>query len=435
VRPAPIGAAPASTLGPVLGAALIALATAWVGLAAFSTDGEAARGKGGKKGPLRLGLVDPAFSSSDAGTRALWLDRAADAGADTVRLLANWRGITRTGPQAPADPTIPSDPSYHFEALDAAVRDAAARGFRILITINRAPDFAEGPDRDPNAETGTWKPSPERLAEFSTAIATRYSGSFPDPGNPGAVLPRVALWEIWGEPNLFVHLYPQTVDGKLFAPTHLRAMVNAASAAIKGVNRSNEIIAGATAPFGDHPNPIDRIAPLTFWRAFFCLRGRNLKPTRGCQGGKARIDAFSHNPLAGLATNEFLLQTMGPRDKAPHATDILIPDMHKLFDVLQAAREHKTVKPRKGTELWVSELLWETNPPDSGPKGVSLETQATYLAQSVRSLRKQGVSQILWVRIRDDAPDGDFASTLQSGLYFNDGTPKPALETFRAAAS
>jgi hypothetical protein len=411
-------------------AAMIALAIACVALVALSADGHAAKAKAkGKKGPLRLALVDPAFGSADAAERALWLDRAADAGAKAIGLGAIWRGIA--GPTPPADPTNPADPSYDFKRLDAAVRDAAARGFRIRITINRAPDFAEGPDRDPGTDPGTWKPSPDRLAEFSTAIATRYSGSFPDPLNPAAVLPRVAHWEIWGEPNLFAHLNPQTVGGKLVAPTHLRSMVNAASAAIKGVDGSNEIIAGATAPFGDHPKPIGRTAPLTFWRAFFCLRGKKLKPQRSCPGGKPRVDAFSHNPLAGLAANE-LLPTLGPKDKAPNATDILVPDMHKLFDVLRAAREHKMVKPRKGTELWVSELLWETNPPDSGPKGVSLEQQALYLAQSLRSLRKQGVSEVHWIRIRDDAPTPDFANTLQSGLYFNDGTPKPALEAFRA---
>jgi hypothetical protein len=413
----------------VAAAGLVALVTAVLAFVAFSTEGIAAKGKG-KKGSLRLGLVDPAFSSSDAGERALWLDRAAEAGAETIRLGAVWRGIAGSAP--PADPTNPADPSYDFRDLDAAVRDAAARGFRIMITITRGPNFAEGPDRDPDAGPGTWKPSPDRLAEFSTAIATRYSGSFPDPGNPGAALPQVSIWEIWTEPNLFDHLNPQTEGGKLFAPTHFRAMVNAASAAIKGVNGSNEIIAGATAPFGDHPKPIDRIAPLTFWRAFFCLRGKNLKPKRGCQGGKPQIDAFSHNPIGGLAASEFGLQTMGARDKAPNATDILVPDMHKLFDVLQAARKHRRVEPRRGTELWVSELLWETNPPDSGPTGVSLEKQALYLSQSLRLLRKQGVSEVHWVRLRDDAPTPDFASTLQSGLYFNDGTPKPALGAFHS---
>jgi hypothetical protein len=409
--------------------AVLALATAVLSLAAVQSGAQPAPAEAKKKAPLRLGLTDPVFSSSDPAERAVWLDRAAEAGADSIRLLANWRAIADAQP--PADPSNPADPGYGFGNLDAAVRDAAARGFRIVLTINRAPDYAEGPNRPATgAEPGTWKPSPSRLAEFATALASRYSGSFADPAT-GAALPRVALFEIWGEPNLFTHLTPQTEGGRVVGPTHYRDMVNAASRAIKGVNGSNEVIAGGTAPFGDHP-PVGRTPPLTFWMKFFCLKGKkNLKPEKKCPGGKPRVDAFAHNPLAGLAANE-TLPTLGPADKAPSPTDILVPDMHKLYDVLKAAREHRMVKPRSGTELWVTELLWETNPPDSGVKGVSLENQAAYLAQSLQSLQKQGVSEVRWVRIRDDAPSPDFASTIQSGLYFHDGTPKPALQAFQA---
>jgi hypothetical protein len=331
----------------------------------------------------------------------------------------------------PADPANPADPAYEWTALDAAVRDAASRGLVPMILINQAPDYAEGPNRDPGAPPGSWAPVPQRLAEFSTAIATRYSGTFPDPDNPGASLPRVSRWEIWGEPNLRSQLMPQTQNGKLVSPQQLRAMVNAASSALKAVNGSNEVIAGATAPFGDDP-PVDRTPPLTFWRDFFCLHGKKLKARKTCVGGKPRIDAFSHNPLAGLAGNE-LLPTLGPTDKAPDPTDILIPDMHKLYEVLQAAREQKMVKPRNGTELWVGELLWETNPPDF-IRGVSPETQAAYLTQALQLLRNQGVSNVTWIALVDAPFDPSESAALQSGLYFIDGTPKPALEAFRAAS-
>jgi hypothetical protein len=410
-------------------AALATITVACLALLTDSVDGSAAKRA---KGPaqLRLGLTDPdVFQSSDASERALWLDRAGAAGTDTIELVADWRSIT-SGAPPPSDPTNPADPSYHFAGLDNAVRDAAARGFRIVLWIYRAPSFAEGPDPPPGAPAGTWKPSPQRLAEFSTAIATRYSGSFPDPSNPGASLPRVGYWEIWAEPNLSTWLTPQTENGKLVGPQQLRTLVNAASSALRAVNKSNYVIAGGTAPFGDDP-PVHRTPPLTFWRSFFCLKGKKLKAQRKCPGGKPKVNAFSHNPLAGLAGNESL-PTLGPTDKAPDPTDILIPDMHKLYDVLKAARKQRMVKPRKGTELWVSELLWETNPPDDGPKGVSLENQATYLAQSLQSLRKQGVSEVHWVRIRDEAPNPGLATSLQSGLYFHNGEPKPALQAFHS---
>jgi hypothetical protein len=144
------------------------------------------------------------------------------------------------------------------------------------------------------------------------------------------------------------------------------------------------------------------------------------------------VDAIAHNPLAGLAGNE-LLPVLGPHDHAPDKDDLLIPDMHKLAEVLAAARKHRLVKPRKGTELWVTELAWETNPPD--PEGVSLDTQANYLSESLSVLQQQGVSHVHWVNIVDDnQPNvpGEPYPGLQSGLYFADGTPKPALGAFHS---
>jgi hypothetical protein len=414
------------------GRGLAALLAAVAAVALALTPGAAAKHhqnpKPAKAGKLTLGIWENLYESPDAGERARWLDATVAAGATQVTLPARWRLIA-TG--APAEPSNPADGAYDFEGLDAAVRDATARGLAPRILINQAPDYAEGPNRDPGANPGTWAPEPARLAEFARAIATRYSGSFPDPLQPGASLPRVSLWEIWGEPNLFSQLTPQTEHGKLVAPQHFRRMVNAASSAIKAVSASNQVIAGATAPFGDHPTPIGRIPPLTFWRAFFCLHGKKLKAQKKCPGGKPRVDAFSHNPLAGLAGNE-LLPTLGPADKAPSAGDILVPDMHKLYDVLKAARKQGNVKPRNGTELWVSELLWETNPPDE-THGVAPETQAAYLTQSLQSLREQGVSNVTWVTLVDQPLDGGPGS-LQSGLYYADGTPKPSLEAFQNAS-
>jgi hypothetical protein len=394
-----------------LGTVALAVAASALALAAFPSAADTAPGPGNKKQPLKLGLADPVFSQ-DAATRAFWLDRAAQGDVDTIRLLANWRSIA--GNQPPADPTNPSDPSYDWDRLDAAIRDAAARGFEVLITINVAPNFAEGPDRPPGAPVGSWRPQPHRLAEFSQAIATRYSGSFPDPINPGAVLPHVALWQIWAEPNGAIFISP-LAEG----PTHLRLMVNAAYAAIKAVNPLNEVFAGPTAPFGN-----DLITPpYRFWREFFCLSGPKLRRAESCPGGIAHIDGFGNNPLGHFAG-------LGPKAKAKNPGDILIPEMEKLRELLEAARKRRTVEPRGGTEIWAAELLWETNPPD--PSGVSLDTQARHVTQALRLLRKQGVSRVIWVRIADEAPDPDFASTLQSGLFFNDGTPKPAFQAFHS---
>lgn len=395
-----------------------------------------------KKQDVRLGIFDQAYLSANPDTRAFWLDRTVEAGAQRVSVTAEWRSIA---PEAPANPTDPADPTYRFSVIDDAVRDAAARGIEVFLTVTRAPDWAEGPDRDPGAEHGAWRPQPGLLAKFATALATRYSGTYPDPANPGAPLPRVADWGIWAEPNLGTNLYPQAVSGnggvRAVGAEHFRAMVNAASRAIKAVDPSNKVIANGTAPFGDQPfKPgVFRTPPLEFWRAFFCLeRVKRLQPTKRCPGGRPRIDAFAHNPLAGLAHFNNVFSNYGPHDTAIWPTDILVPDMYKLALILRAARKYKLVKPVQGTELWVTELAWETDPPD--PQwGVSLQTQAAHITESLRLLSKQGVSEVYWVQIGDQPYDPEFSgpaylSGLQSGLFFEDGTPKPGLAAFRAGS-
>jgi hypothetical protein len=366
---------------------------------------------------IRLGIVDSVYKSADANERREWLDRTVGVGARVVRLGVNWRA-TASNRQPPANPTDPADPTYDWDDLDAAVRDAVARGLQVKLAIRSAPSWAEGPGRDPAAPAGTWKPDPGKLGAFSQAIATRYSGAY-------GGLPRVSLWEIWGEPGSEHQLNPLRKSGgkksRLFAPGHFRKMVNAASKKIHKVNGSNQVIAGTTAPYGNDST----IAPLIFWRDFFCLKGRKLRPKR-CPGGKARVDGFGSNPLGGLFG-------LPPDSRPASSNDILIPEMRRLKKIVRAAGKHHRVKPRKGTDVIAGELLWESNPPD--PNAGSLANQASFLTEAVGLLRKQGVSEVDWVRIRDDPPNPTFRyPSLQSGLFFRDGKAKPAAQAFAAAA-
>ena len=400
---------------------VVRLAVAAAIVAGLMITGSAAFGvpdAGARK--MRLGIADGVYKSADSAERRVWLDRTVGVGAQVVRLGVNWRSVA-SNKQPPANPTDPADPTYEWADLDAAVRDAAARGLQAKLMIRSAPSWAEGPDRDPAATAGTWKPDPGKLGAFSQAIATRYSGTY---SAGGGALPRVSLWEIWGEPGSAHQLNPLLTGAKkrrLFAPGHFREMVNAASKAIHGVDGSNQVIAGPTAPFG---NPTT-IAPLTFWRDFFCLKGRKLRPKK-CPGGAPRIDAFGSNPLGGLIG-------LAPDARPDSPNDILIPEMKKLKRLVRVAGKRHRVKPRKGTDVIAGEVLWESNPPD--PNAVSLDKQASNLTQAFKLLRKQGVSEADWIRIRDDPPDPDFSyPSLQSGLFFLDGTAKPSAQAFTAAA-
>jgi hypothetical protein len=105
---------------------------------------------------------------------------------------------------------------------------------------------------------------------------------------------------------------------------------------------------------------------------------------------------------------------------------VSVPDMGKLTLLLAAARRADTVAPRTKKQVWASELVWTSRPPDPG--GVPLRTQARYLEQAFYVLWREGVDTVLWLQIVDDKPS---SSALYGGLYFSNGRPKPAAAAFR----
>ncbi len=336
---------------------------------------------------LKLGVWDRAFLSDDPATRAQWLDRTAGVGATQVTIAANWRKIASGA--RPADPTDPSDPAYDWVRLDAAVRDATARGLSVMVMLFQAPDWAEGPSPAPpaNALPGSRRPSPRLLGQFARALGSRYSGEFPDPLAPGRSLPRVTLWEIWGEPNYGRNLNPQweRSGGKWrpAGPEHYRKMINAAYSSLKDVDRSNRVIAGGFLPVGDYKRGGDRFEPLRFLREFFCLRGRRALKPKKCPGKKPHLDVLAHNPLSGFRRGVSAFEPAALPD------DVWPPDMHKLTRVIRAARAHRRIAPRRGTELWVTELLAFSE----APYGVNQTTPGELpCRRAVRALETRGLT-------------------------------------------
>ena len=151
------------------------------------------------------------------------------------------------------------------------------------------------------AAAGSWAPDPGALAAFATAAARRYSGRHPDPLHPGAVLPRVRLWQAWNEPNLARDLSPQWVvrGGRwvAWAPAHYRRMLNAFHDAVKGVDPAATVVTAGTAPDGDPRDGSGRMMPVRFWQAFFCL-GAPPRLARAPCADPARFDVLAYHPLS-----------------------------------------------------------------------------------------------------------------------------------------
>jgi hypothetical protein len=363
---------------------------------------------------LAIGLLDGVFTA-DEPERSQWLGRAAESGSDILRIDIGWIAPTR-----PADPRDPADPAYSFARADAAIADATSHGLRVLASFSGAPAWAEGAARPVGVEPGSWKPDPAALEGYGAALARRYSGSYPDPARPGETLPRVDAFQPWNEPNLDKYLAPQWSAGKTFAPAHYRRMLSAFSRGVKSVRPSALVVTAGTAPFGDPFPDGHRIMPARFVREMLCLRrfrGR-LVGTASCPS-PAYFDILAHHPYS----------VGNPRRAALNPDDVSIPDIGKLTRLLRTAERTGGALPRKRHRMWVTEVSYDSSPPDPG--GVPIARHARFLEEAFYLLWKQGVDTITWFQIRDQLPRPSYAATVQSGIYLADGRAKPAQRAFR----
>lgn len=352
----------------------------------------------------------------------LWSGRAYAAGGRIVRVAVTWSAIAPARRPKDFVASDPASPGYDWTTLDGQVEGLASAGLRVMLTVDSAPRWAEGPRMPRSAAPGTWRPSASAFGSFARAIALRYDGSFPDPSHPGAVLPRVRLWQGWNEPNLSTYISPQWVRGRgrwiATSPGIFRALDDAFYTAVKHVRRSNFVVMAGTAPFGDPPGG-PRIPPVAFLRDLFCLQGRVALRPLHCPA-RTDLDALDHHPY-GVGS---------PTTKALNPDDASVPDIHKLTRVLRAAERDGHVYPSGPKSVWVTEISWDSDPPD--PHGVPLQTQARYLEQALYILWSQGVSTVLWLQIVDSPPIPNYASTYQAGLYYDTGRAKqPTLTAYR----
>ena len=72
---------------------------------------------------------------------------------------------------------------------------------------------------------------------------------------------------------------------------------------------------------------------------------------------KTYLDAIAHHPY-GVG---------GPYTHALNPGDVAVPDIVKLTRVLKRAQKKGRVLPRlRKKEVWVTEMSWDSNPPDPG---------------------------------------------------------------------
>jgi hypothetical protein len=404
-------------------------------LAALAFPASAPAARGLVTGFTGLG---PPYISPDPVERAVWFDRTVAADAGVVRLAIDWTSVAGgRNATRPADPTDPASSAYEFTSLDGAVRDAAARGLTVLLMVNTAPPWAEGPGRPASAAPGSWKPNPSDLADFIQALAARYSGGFdPDGVGPQPPLPAAQALQVWNEPNQDAFLGPQFDGSAIIGPDQYRELLNASYKAIKAVNPRMLVVAGGTSPYGDPPGgPYPggaRVRPVQWWEKFLCVRAAKSKRRKGKKpkqlryaraggcAGQPLFDVFAHQPIDNTGK--------GPLHTGHNRFDASTSALGRVVRLLRAAERLGTVSGGHHP-VWVTEFWWDSKPPN--PVGAPLLTQARWIEQSLYLFWKAGASVAINFRVRDGTIYPDVRSGFQAGVYFVDGRPKPALTAFR----
>jgi hypothetical protein len=361
----------------------------------------------GARQTLQLGLQDVAFDGNATPQQVAHGYQVLGAvHGSLVRINAFWYSIAPTAPNSGADP---ADPAYNWSALDTAVRNAAQHQATALVTLSGAPAWAQGPNepQNPAFGFGVWDPNPTAFAQFAQAAATRYSGHYRDPQNPGQFLPRVRYFEIWNEEN--IPLFMAAPD--LFST--YRALIGAAYPAIKSVDPTDQVVMGGLAPLGYSGAP----GPLKFAAQMMCLSrvGTRFVPLSGCS--PAPFDIFAEHPYSLGVT---------PTETVPKQVydDVRVGDVYKVRKLLNAAARLHTLGSRR-PPFWVTEWGWATNPPD--PKeGNSFKVAARFVAYSMYEMWRQGASVIVWQEIHDGTANG----LPGSGLETKTGKPKPSMQAF-----
>jgi hypothetical protein len=354
--------------------------------------------------PLQTGVFDHLeFTGSQ---RDIAFKHVHAAGATTVRIGVPWSTIA----PGPGDETKPAgfnardplDPQYDFSLLDKEVRSAVRNGLDPMLTLFYAPEWAM---RGEEGFYGARDPDPAEFGQFAEAVARRYDGNT-------LGLPKVTRYQGWTEPNLYRYLVPQydaplenppPPDAKPLSPGLYRNLLVAFERAIHGVSKDNLVITAGLAPFKLAFPRVHAVAPLRFIRELFCLTDKN-KPKQNC-GPPLHVDAVSTHPYT----------EGGPNHSATDPENVSMGDLPEFRAMLKAAIRSGRIVSDRRIQFWITEFSWETNPPDS--QGVPPKLHARWVSEALYRMWQNGVSVVMWFKIRDEPATGADGMHYESGLY------------------
>jgi hypothetical protein len=306
---------------------------------------------------------DQLFGHGDNRGKAT-LDEMKALGADVVKIRIGWRYVVPK-PGATKKPSgfqseNPAEyPHEYWERIDNVVIGTVARGMRPYILIGGpAPDWASG-------KTPVDRPDPKEYGKFAQAVGTRYSGSYgggPLPTSPPP-LPRVTIFSLMNEPNLFSWLTPQQADGRPASPHIYRKLLRAGNSGLnKAGHNSSTLLFGELLPYARSGEAGRRkTRPLDFLRELACVDS-SYKPFKGRKARERGCKGFEALPGDGIAYHPYTLPG-GPDVKTPNRSDASISELGRVTQALDKLSNRNRFKKNR-LPLWITEFGYQTDPPD-----------------------------------------------------------------------
>ena len=312
---------------------------------------------------------------------------AADLGVGWIKQQVEWNLIE----SAPGE--------YDWDSLDRFVDRAESHGFKILLSVAKAPGFSRS---EPVEEDGP----PLDFAifrRFTLALASRYRG-------------RVDAYELWNEPNLAREWRGHPLSAERFVE-----LIRLGAAGIREGDPAAIVVSGAPAVTGVHDG-VSAIDDRVFLREMVAA------------GVAGWVDAIGAHPYG--AANP-------PGERAADATHRASGyNDHPSFFFLDTIEDYRAILLEAGVDkpIWITEFGWPSvdgfgeveTPGWEYAREVTESDQAGYLRQAIELRRDRPWLgpmfvwnlNVAWL-FGPDRPESAY------GLLRPDGTLRPAYQKLR----
>lgn len=337
------------------------------------------------------------------GDNALWMSVIRDKlGLDWVKMQVRWQDMEKT--QGNVD----------WGILDYAMREACAKGVRVMLSVVAAPDWTHANPMP--AENGEAPPDDYNLyANFVGQIVDRY------PGQVGAI-------EVWNEMNLEREW---NTPGGVSVAEYVK-LLQVTTAAIRSRDPNILIIAGAPSPTGVNlTSPAGRpivVDDATYLAQFVQAGGLALADCIGMHSNGTNLPptADGANPPLRAA------QTFGGPWDNPHYSWALKSQVETYAAILNGQKQQCV------TEFGYASAVNGQYPPIFGfAADVSEQQQGEYLVEAFNWMRDSGLVKMAFLFNLDYGPLGGDPATDDNVIFSilnQNGAPRPAFDAISLMA-